>query len=779
VRLRARIAIVAWVALLAASGWIVARAQYSTDLAAFLPRSPSAAQQLLVDQLRDGVVSRLILIGIEGCDEAACAQLSRALRAKLDGDPLFSYANNGAADRLRADGELLIRHRYQLSPAVTPARFTVTGLRAALEGQLDLLASPLGMLAGRMLPRDPTGEFAAILYRLQAQNAPDLRDGVWFSRDGSRALLVAQTRAPGFDLDAQERALARIRGAFAKAQAQAGAGGARLLLSGPAVFGVQSRASIRGDALRITTVAAVCIALLLLAVYRSPRVLLLTLLPVASGALAGVAAVGASFGAVHGVTLGFGATLIGEAVDYAIYLFAGTGPEAPPDRALARIWPTLRLGVLTSVTGFAALLFSGFPGLAQLGLFSASGLIVAVLVTRWVLPALAPASYSLKVADRIGPPLLAAIAQARPLRLPLLAAVALCAGWLVWRGGAAWNDELAALSPVPQAEQRLDEQMRRDLGAPDVSELVIVRAATEQQTLQTAEAVGGALDRLVEAGGLAGFDSPARYLPSEAAQRARLAAIPDVRTLRRNLAAAATGLPFRSGVFAPFLREIEEARHAAPLTRRDLRGTGLEAKLAGLLVERRAEWMGMLPLSGVADPDALARALRGFDPAHVALLDLKRETDALYRGYRTRVLSFSLLGAAAIAALLLVSLRSLRAAWDVLAPLAAALIATCALLAAAGVALNIFHLVAMLLVVGVGSNYTLFFHRSARQDERPARTMVSLLLCNLSTVIGFGLIGLARTPVLAAIGSTVALGAALSLVFGAILTARVPPVARY
>ena len=47
---------------------------------------------------------------------------------------------------------------------------------------------------------------------------------------------------------------------------------------------------------------------------------------------------------------------------------------------------TIRLGVATSVIGFAALFLSGFPGLKQLAVFSIAGLITAVLVTRFVLP---------------------------------------------------------------------------------------------------------------------------------------------------------------------------------------------------------------------------------------------------------------------------------------------------------------------------------------------------------------------------------------------------------
>jgi predicted exporter len=84
-----------------------------------------------------------------------------------------------------------------------------------------------------------------------------------------------------------------------------------------------------------------------------------------------------------------------------------------------------------------------------------------------------------------------------------------------------------------------------------------------------------------------------------------------------------------------------------------------------------------------------------------------------------------------------------------------------------GARLSIFHLVGLLLVVAVGSNYSLFFDRETATLLDRGRTLVSLLFANASTVIGFGILSLSSTPVLSAIGSTVALGAVLSLGFSA------------
>src|SRR5256885_3373381 len=136
----------------------------------------------------------------------------------------------------------------------------------------------------------------------------------------------------------QQAACEAIRRAFAAVVAALpeGQGGAlRLLMSGPPVFAVASRAIIKSEVVRLSSISAALIVALLLAVYRSLPALLLTLVPVASGALAGVACVAAGFGAVHGITLGFGITLIGEAVDYSIYLFIQAAADF---RHL--VWPT-------------------------------------------------------------------------------------------------------------------------------------------------------------------------------------------------------------------------------------------------------------------------------------------------------------------------------------------------------------------------------------------------------------------------------------------------------
>jgi len=761
----ARGALAAWLAGAIGCAAVIARTDFSTDLSAFLPRSPSPAQQVLVEQLREGVVSRLILIAVEGEPPDRLAQISRRLAASLRASASFASVNNGEEAGFEKDRDLVWRHRYLLSPAVKAERFSAQGLRVSLDELLLQLASPAGVLLQRVSASDPGGELMRLLQQFAPQARPRSHGGVWLSRDGGRALLVAQTRASAADIDAQKQALGTIHDSFAQAAAGAEA---RLLVTGPGVFSVTSRERIRQDAWRLSLIATALIAAMLLALYRSVRVLGLGLLPVASGTLAGIAAVSLAFGSVHGITLAFGVTLICEGVDYAIYLFTQNAPGASAQTTFERIWPTLRLGMLTSICGFSAMLFSDFTGLAQLGLFSIAGLVVAAAVTRWILPALLPRGFAVTAVAAFAPQALALVRAAPRLRIPLLVLLAGAFAFLLVRPQPLWSGSLASLSPVSPREQALDQQLRQDIGAPDVRYLVVVHAADEQAALRASEQAAAELHDSVAQGWLQGFDSPAAYLPSQATQRERQAALPAAETLRHNLRAAQKGLPFKPNAFEPFVRDVSAASSMPLLDRAGLQGTSLGLRLESLLVERPPGWAAMLPLRGVTNVEAIAGRIAG--TSNSVLLDLRQQLDDLYRSYLREAVINSLLGAAAIVALLFASLRSPRRVFDVLAPLAAAAVVTCGLLVLAGIELSIFHLVGLVLVVAVGSNYSLFFDREAPSGQDRSRTIVSLLFASLTTVIGFGLLAFSKVPVLTAIGSTVGIGAALALVFAAIMS---------
>lgn len=779
-----RTAIAIWLALILVCAGIIGRSHFTADLSAFLPRTPTPEQQLLMDQLRDGLASRLILVGIEGADASMRAKLSKEVAQHLRTDPAFVTVNNGEPVTSERDRAYLFNNRYLLSAGVTPQRFSVDGLHAALSDSIDQLASPAGLLIKSLLPHDPTGEMLQLLEQMNNGNHPQLVDGAWASRDGKTALLLIQTQAAGSDTDAQQQAMAAIQTAFETA---AGATSeAKLLMTGPGVFSVLSRDAIKTQVRLIFIISTVLIAILLLLVYRSFSALLLGFLPVATGILAGIAAVSLGFGVVHGITLGFGTALIGEAVDYSIYLFMQSEPgEADRKSWVVRVWPTIRLGVLTSVFGFAALLFSGFPGLAQLGLYSIAGLLAAAAMTRYVLPHLLPANFHIRDVSAIGSSLSRLAQHAAKLRWGAMVLLAMSCAVLYMHRDTLWNHELAALSPVSAADQALDARLRAGMGAPDVRYMVVVSGDSQEAVLNSAEQVSAALQPLVEQGVLAGFESASRYLPSVATQRARQASLPPTSALEPRLQQAAKDLPVRPQLFAPFLADVEAARSQPLLQHSDLQNTSMAMAVDALLIQQDHRWSALLPLTAPLDGNMAgnidAAAVRGalsktsLDAAHTKALfvDLKTESNHLYSGYLHEAIMLSLAGLAAIIGLLLVVLRSPTRVMAVIAPLAAAVLTVTAGLALCGQQLIILHLIGLLLIVAIGSNYALFFDQHNYTGVIPPRTFASLMFANVATVLGFGLLAFSSVPVLQAMGVTVAPGVILALVFSAVFARRV------
>ena len=166
----------------------------------------------------------MILIGFEGPDATTRAKLSRALAKLLRESGEFSLVNNGDSFGGDRDRAILFNHRYVLSPLVSPERFSVSGLRNAIGESIDLLASPAGLMLKTLLPRDPTGELLRVLSSQDIGALPSSADGVWASRDGARAVLIAQTRASGSDTDGQQHALTTIKLAWDHALASSGIG---------------------------------------------------------------------------------------------------------------------------------------------------------------------------------------------------------------------------------------------------------------------------------------------------------------------------------------------------------------------------------------------------------------------------------------------------------------------------------------------------------------------------------------------------------------------------
>ncbi|WP_199099240.1 MMPL family transporter [Dyella sp. ASV21] len=744
-----------WLALLAVLAVVVVqRLRVSTDLRSFMPAPSTADQRLLMEQVGEGPGSRLLLLAIGGAPDDALATLSQGLVQSLRHDTRYTQVLNGSFDMAALD-DTLLPYRYLLSPTLDQQRLDAPFLRDQLEQRLEDLSSPAASLLKGLLPRDPTLEVLQLAQRWTPATSPELREGVWFSAQGE-ALLVVQTRAAGFDPGAQADAVAGIQRAFDALPARAGA---TLAFSGPGYFSVVANAQTRGQAEWIGRVSTVGFILLLLLAYRSVASLLLSALPIASAALAGMLALIVLYPQVHGITLAFGFTLLGVAQEYPIRVLSHRRAGEDAVQSVRDLWPLLLTAIMSACIAYLAFYASGVNGLRQLAVFTVVGLLVAGFSTRYLLPYLLPTH----VRDVAHMPWLVTArrwvdALPRPRWLPLFVALATVV-MLVAAQPPFWQNDLSALTPLPRDLLQRDARLRAALGAPDVRYLLVLQAPSQQDVLRLSEALETSATALQARHVVDAIELPSRYLPSDAVQRARQQALPDRAALERALADAEQGLPFQPGLFAPFVNDVEQARGLPLLEPARVEGSPLGQRLAAMLQQRDGRWLGLGTVSGVHDVAALQQWAQAQGDA-VRVLDLKAAAESLVVDYRARILQALWVATVLLVLTITLSLRSLRRAWHVLAPMTLATFLVLAVERIAGVEISLFHLVALILAAGLGLHYALFFERDTGDLNEQRRTLHATLVCVLSALLVFGMLAWSSIPVLRAIGLTVSLGVA-------------------
>ena len=701
-------------------------------------------------KLREGVASRLILIGIDGGSLKQRVEASRQLRQNLLKLEYFERVENGTVESLQID-PLLFEYRYLLSKKSETAFFTSQELAQALDRRMQELTALYPSPFKQQLPQDPTAAYPALLKQWLPPSRPNSVQDVWFSADQQRALLIAETEAKGMEIDRQQQALDMIRQQLSEIDSS---GQLRLQVSGPGVFAVHSREVIRSESKLLSLISSAAIILILLLVYRSLRITILAAMPLITAMLAGSCVVGLLFGELHGITLAFGITLLGVTIDYPIHLFSHLKKDEPALQSLMRIWPTLRMGVITTCIGYLVMATTDFRGLSQLGVFTIGGLLAGALCTRLLLPRLMGEGWQLTINT-------GSVTTPKLGRLPANVVLGMGFCFLLFlfvQPTSIWQDDMSSMSALPKQLLKLDREMRVQLNAPEAGHLIILHDSDLENILQQAEGLERGLEDLVKSQAIAGFNLASNYLPSLKRQLERRAALPSDAQLKSNLEQALTSHRFRSNLFRPFLQDVAAARNLQPLKLEQLAETSVGQQLTHLLSQEGDEWFLMIPLYGVNNSSAIEQLTIQANGSSARYLQLGEEGKRMVIGFREGIFSRMGWGVLAMLLLLSISLKSGRSALLVLLPVLLAVTLTVGLLVLLGEMLTIFHLVALMLVVGIGIDYSLFFSRQEVSEEDSRRTFHALAVCAVSTATVFTILASSEIPVLSAIGLTTAMG---------------------
>ena len=727
---------------------------FDSSILALLPESRH--QPLVQDasqELAEEFSHRLIvLVSASNDDDARSVVANLASEfASLDVvAKVLWQVDDDAVKRMRSE---LYPFRFQLLDIATRQHLQQGNSGLLRDRALVKLFAPLSAGSSALID-DPFALHAEFLRHLGGRLNLDLVQGMLKLRDSELPTYLFELRLSGdpFSPRVQDMILETIESARARLAGQAGS----IQMSGMLIHAAAGASQAKREISTIGVGSLAGILIVMLFIFGRGKPLMLVLIPVAIGCLFASAVVLLIFGRVHLVTFAFGAGLVGVSIDYALH-FLCERRYSSPDQALTNILPGLALGLLSSALAYATMLFTPFPGLRQMATFSVAGLFAAWVTVILCLPGLTARDHrqAIPMAQKLyrlrqGFPRLAA-SPGLSIGLALIGAGAL---GLIWNSNA--RDDVRLLQTSP-AELILQEQeVQRKLGGVGSAQFILVHGASLEECLQIEESLAARLRPLVSAGVIDGFTAVSDRLPSLNRQRENYRLINSL--YDQQLEALYQVLQLDGSYVDRAYRVLRESDQAwlVEETWQDLESSG---NRSDLIMHRAPDSVAtMIRFKGHIDTEARTLLLAMVeDEAAATYVDRIDNLSAILKDYRGQIQTWIFLAYAIVLIILL--LRYRRQVWRIVLPPILASVLTLAALVQLEQGINLFHLIALILVLGIGLDMGIFM----QETGGAAPTWLAVSLSALTSLLAFGLLALSKTPVLHHFGVTVAIG--LSLVW--------------
>jgi predicted exporter len=741
-----------------------------TDLTNFMPQDSRSELARISSQLTDSPFTRTMILSVEGPDTDAAIDAAKRLAEFLRGRSEVEWVRSALAD---ADLEQIYqlyfaRRHYFLSDRPEreiPQLLSEASLRERARTLRRRLASPASSFMDRLVASDPIGAFERIALRFRSDE-PALRmlRGQFVTADERYAIVFAGTRASAFDSGAQAALLDALYAAFDELN-EGGAGALHLEMSGANRFAVAAERSMKGDVYLIGACSFCGVALLFLAFVASVRGFLVVSVPPLGGMLIATALGVALFGNLDGLTIVFGASLMGIAIDYSNHILIHHGlspaPESPRQTA-ERIRPSITLGALTTIASFTGLALTSFPAFREMSFFATAGVAAALVISLRALPDLLYAVPPLPERSRASAARLGALLGGvdRLPRTVLVLPVGVCLLGLLALPRLEWSDDMSRLTRFDPAFVEESLRVRERVSSFDETRFVLGLAHDAAAAVELNDRIHARLARAADAGALDGTRSLHRLVWSEALQQRNWSLVAGDSMLYERVDSVFRSEGFRPGALQPFAEQLAAA--PPPLALADLQSGPLANLLAPFVFPLGDQIAVVTYLRNIHSPDAVRNALADLEGVH--LLDQRNFVNDIYREFRQTTLRQMLVGGALVILLLTLRYRAPRPVLAAFLPSVLVAVLVLSLLSLAGVRANLLHVMSLMMVMGMGVDYGVFLVDSAGDREALGATMLSLLMSCLTTAFVFGTLAFSSQPALRSIGVTTGVGILLSYV---------------
>lgn len=722
--------------------------RYEGSIDRMLPPDPEVTRSLAF--LRESNLSDKVIVSLALTDPVASRQeLFRAvdrLAASLQ-PPLFTKVVTGVNVAGAMDEFAMLRYAPQvLGPpdlAAIDRQLTAETVAEKLRAIYLQALRPESVMMSSLSRSDPLGIKLLFLDKLRALPSSmgfdvTVEDGYFLSRDGRHALLILQTPVPMMDGQRSREMLDTLRAKIGELPA---------LVSADIVCGhlhtVGNETVIKRDIMVASTIASLAYILLLLLLFRDPRILFVLVIPLIA-VIWSINIATAVQGTLLYMVIGFGTAIAGISIDFGLLVYIGL-KQGDGDGKLLKLARLVTIDALTTACGFAVLFFSLIRGYHQLAFFSILCVLICLVFSLLILPLLlsAPAVPASGVADAPAP------RRAAPADRWLVGAWCVATALvLVSAFSVRFESDVKKLDGAGDEVLQAEQRFRDTWGGRANQALFVVTGSTVEAAMEANDRVYAEVAGRLTPGE---FTSLAQFWPSlktrqeNAARWDRFWQEGRSDKLRGLLANAAGAHGFADDAFAPFFDGLTARRDATPAA-----GDMVEQLRERFVVERPGE-IGIL--SFFPDEPRTVATLREVAARQPGAFIVSGE--ALSSAISTfTAREMQLLVPLAILANLLMSWLFFRDWRDTLVahvPLVTGMVWLVGLMALLNLPLNVVNIVAAIISTGVIVDYGLGMTYEHRNNYHLG-TPLAVTLSAATNVIGAGALLFTKHPALFSTG---------------------------
>lgn len=769
------------------------RMQIEADVIGFLPQDDPAISDALYIFANHPIQDQLIIdVSHQKDDLDVLVECGALVEKRLKQSGLFKNVGLQDVENLIPDLAFYILNNL-------PVMFSANELNNKIKPLLDsqTITKKLADIQTRLLnlegigqvefvSKDPLGLKDLVLAKLAflspSQDARIYKNQL-ISSDGKHLLVIANPITFSTDTAFARKATDLIHALSRELHQKYFKAGYQVTLTPVGAYRValDNELIVRRDVRNAILLVTIGIMLLLTVAFPRPYLGLLSLLPAIAGAMIAFFVLSLLQKSVSLMVLGFGGAIISISVDHGIayFLFLDRPHVTYGREASEEVRAVGLFAALTTAAAFAALNFSGFPILEQLGQFTALGILFSFIFVHTVFPVIFPSMPPARSKALAFQKLINKFARSgkKGAFIALIFAII-----MLFFAKPEFNVSLSSMNTVSKETTAAQSLVSNVWGKVFNKTYIMTEGENIGELQKKGDRLLAMLDQDLLSGVLSSGFVPSMIFPGQDRRRQNFEAWQKfwtgsrVASLKKSIKAASIDLGFTANAFEPFYKMLNPNSYVPERSDIPEKFFSLMGIAAG---PEKKTWVhvGGLTRGQLYNAEGFYAKYNSlgklFDPNFFS----QRLGKLLFSTFTKMLVIIGL----SVVILLLVFFFDVTLTLISLLPVIFALISTLGTLKLMGKPLDIPGLMLAIVVVGMGIDYSLFFVRSYQRYGDVSHPFSGLIrmtvfMASASTIIGFGVLCSAEHSFLRSAGIISLLGIGYSLIGAFVI---LPPVLNY